>query len=244
LARLLAGRGLRVVLAARRADRLEELAAELGADGCEVQVIPADLAKPAERLRLFDAASAQAPVDVLINNAGFGWYGWYHRMPWRTAQQMLAVNMESVAHMTSLCLPGMLERKFGRVVNIGSIAGGLPNQGIAMYAGSKAFLDAFTTALHRELRGSGVHASVMRLGPVKTEFFDQARQMENGGPVPAERLAVDVETVSRALWRLLQHPRRVVYVPFWLGVVPFVEPLLGNLIDLLGPLLLKRNNRS
>lgn len=67
---------------------------------------------------------------------------------------MLAVNVESVAHLTALFLPGMLARGSGHIINIGSIAGSLPNQGIALYSGSKAFLDAFTTALHRELRGS------------------------------------------------------------------------------------------
>ena len=109
-----------------------------------------------------------------------------------------------------------------------------------MYAGSKAFLDAFTTALYRECHGSGVKVSVMRLGPVRTEFFDQARTKENGYSVPAERFAISTERVNRALWRLLRHPRRVMYVPGWLALSKYLEILFGAVIDRLGPLLLKR----
>jgi hypothetical protein len=240
LAGFLAEKRLHVLLTARREDRLRELANQISASGGRAECFSADMGIPAEREKLFESITRSHPVDILINNAGFGWYGYFSRMPWETARQLFAVNMEAVAHLTSLFLPGMLRRKSGHIINIGSISGGFPNQGIAMYSGSKAFLDAFTTSLHRELRGSGVHASVMRLGPVKTEFFDQARGLENGGSVPAESMAVDVERVNRALWRLLSHPRRVVYVPAWLSVSRFAEPVFGNIVDLFGPLLLRR----
>ncbi len=243
LARILAEKGLRVLLTARREERMLELTTEINGLQDRVVIFPADIAKPAERVRLFKSVSSSYQVDVLINNAGFGWYGYFSGMPWETARQLFAVNIEAVAHLTSLFLPGMLQRKCGHIISIGSISGGFPNQGIAMYSGSKAFLDAFTTSLHRELRGSGVHAGIMRLGPVRTEFFDQARALENGGSVPAEKLAVGVKLVSRALWRLLNHPRRVVYVPAWLGVSRFAEPVFGNIVDLLGPLLLRRADK-
>lgn len=243
LARFLAEKGLRVLLSARREDRLLELAREIGGQSGRVLAFTADVSKPAERLKLFESVAKSHKVDILINNAGFGWYGYFSRMPWETARQLIAVNMEAVAHLTSLFLPGMQARKRGHIINIGSIAGGFPNQGVAMYSASKAFLDAFTTALHCELRGSGVHASVMRLGPVKTEFFDQARGLENGGSVPAESLAVGVEKVNQALWRLLQYPRRVVYVPGWLWISKFAEPVFGNIVDLFGPLLLRRTEK-
>jgi hypothetical protein len=240
LAHFLADKGLRVLLTARREDRMLELAREINGLKDRVIIFPADVGKPAERVKLFESITRSHQVDILINNAGFGWYGYFSHMPWETARQLIAVNMEAVAHLTSLFLPGMQERKRGHIINIGSIAGGFPNQGIAMYSASKAFLDAFTTSLHRELRGSGVHASVMRLGPVKTEFYDQARGLENGGSVPAESLAVGVEQVSRSLWQLLNHPRRVMYVPGCLWISKFAEPVLGNLVDLFGPLLLRR----
>jgi uncharacterized protein len=239
-ARFLAGKGLRVLLTARRRDRLLELAQEIGSSGGRSKIYPADLSIPSERAALFEKISNSHEIDILINNAGFGWYGYFSRMPWETARQMIAVNMEAAAHLTSLFLPGMLDRKSGHIINIGSIAGGFPNQGVAVYSGSKAFLDAFTTSLYRELPGTGVHASVMRLGPVKTEFYEHARGLENGSSVPAERLAIGAEVVNRALWRLLNRPRRVMYVPGWLVLSKFAEPLLGGIVDRIGPLLLRR----
>ena len=234
---------MRVLLTARRKDRMLELVEEIGGLNGKVDIYPADLNKSGERMNLFGNISQSHNVDILINNAGFGWYGYYHRMPWETARQMIAVNIEAAAHLTSLFLPGMVERKNGHIINIGSIAGGFPNQGVALYSASKSFLDAFTTSLHRELRSSGVHASVIRLGPVKTEFFEQARKLENGGSIPAERLAVSVGTVNQALWRLMAHPRRVMYIPGWLWVTQFADPFLGNIVDSLGPLLLRKTDK-
>ena len=243
-ARFLSEKGLTVILTARREDRLKALANAAGMPDGKVVIIPADISNEAERRKLHRSVAGSHQIDILINNAGFGWYGYFHTMPWSLAHQMFSVNMEAVAHLTSLFLPGMVSNSSGHIINIGSIAGGFPNQGIAMYSASKAFMDAFTTSLHRELRGSGVYASVMRLGPIKTEFYDQARGLENGGSIPAEHLAVSVERVNRSLWRLLNHPRRVAYVPAWLGVSRFAEPVLGGLVDLLGPLLLRRSEKS
>lgn len=243
-ARFLAGKGLKVILTARREEKLSQLAGEISKSAKQVIVIPADLSEEKECARLFREVNSQAKLDVLINNAGFGWYGYYHQMPWELARRMMDTNMRAVAQLTSLFLPGMIRAGSGYVINIGSIAGGFPNQGVALYSATKSFLDAFTTSLHRELRGSGVHASVMRLGPVKTEFFDRAKELENGDAVPAEKLAVSVEKVNHALWRLLLHPRRVVYVPGWLRVSRLAEPLLGGIVDRLGPLLLRRNQKN
>lgn len=239
-ARFLASKGLRVLLTARRKERLDALAREISSAGGKVGVFQADLSQKKERVALFENIQASDTPEILINNAGFGWYGYYHSMSWAIAESMMAVNMEAAAHLTALFLPRMLENHSGHVVNIGSIAGVFPNQGVALYSATKAFLHSFTSALHRELRGSGVHASVMNLGPVETEFFDQARKRENGRRVPAEKLAIPVEKVNRALWRLLNYPRCVIYVPGWLCLSKFIDPVFGGLVDLAGPLLLKR----
>lgn len=240
-ARFLAEHRAHVLMTARRADRLEELAGDIRAAGGKADYWVCDLSDAPAREDLLRKVKADVgSVDILINNAGFGWYGYYHTMAWEDAARMLAVNVEAAAHLTRLLLPDMLAKKTGHVINISSIAGGLPNQGIAIYSASKAFLDAFSTSLYRELRGSGVTVSAMRLGPVETEFYEQARSLENGGAVPAEQFAIPVARVNRALWSLLRHPRRVVYVPGWLSISRLLEPLFGNLIDPLGPLLLRR----
>ncbi len=243
LARFLAGKGLTVLLTARRVERLEDLQKEIVRSGGRAEVYPADLSVEKTRRDLFEQINSNYPVDILINNAGFGWYGYFDQMPWEIARQMMRINIEAVAHMTSLFLPGMRERRRGFIINTGSIAGIFPNQGVVLYSASKSFLNGFATALHRELHGSGVNASVMILGPVDTEFFDRARSMENGRSVPAEKLAVSVERVNAALWRLLKRPRRAIYVPGWLGVTNWVELLFGWLIDRLGPLLLGKQKK-
>jgi len=83
----------------------------------------------------------------------------------------------------------------------------------------------------------------MNLGPVQTEFFEQALKIEGGRRVPAEKLAVPVERVNTALWRLLRKPRRAVYVPRWLYFANYVDLLFGGLVDLIGPALLRRRER-
>ncbi|HCE16954.1 MAG TPA: SDR family NAD(P)-dependent oxidoreductase [Anaerolinea thermolimosa] len=242
-ARLLSRKGLRVILTARRVDRLEALAEEIIHAGGQADVRPADLSVEEERQRLAEAVmeSTGCP-DVLVNNAGFGWYGYYHDMPWETAQSMIRVNIEAPAHLTRLFLPAMLARGWGCILNISSIAGNMPNQGVAVYAASKAFLDSFTTSLYRETRGSGVQVCSIRPGPVSSEFFEQALRHPNGRAVPAERFAVPPQRVAECLWSVMNHPRRVAYVPPILALSPWLERLFGGVIDLLGPLLLRRED--
>jgi len=184
------------------------------------------------------------PPDVRVNNAGFGWYGYMADMPWSVARQMIRVNAEAAVQLSLMLLPEMRRRDSGHVINVSSIAGSLPNQGVALYSATKSFLDSFTTALYRELRGTNVHLSLLKPGPVATEFFDVAARRSSGRRVPAERLAVKVSAIVDCIWSLLNRPRRVAYVPSLLSLVPWVEPSLGWLIDRLGPLLLKRRSST
>ncbi len=243
-ARELAKHGLRVALVARRQDRLEALAGCIQADGGQAVTFPADLTSPSQIQALHTRVEETCGTpDVLVNNAGLGWYGYYTDMPWETASSMLQVNVAAVMHLTHLLLPAMRRRGSGHIINIGSISGSLPNQGIAIYGASKAFLDAFTTSLYRELVGTSLWASVVRAGPVSSEFYKAARELPNGRPVPAERFAVAPERVAQKVWRLVQRPRRFVYVPSILWLSPWLELIFGRLIDRLGPLLLQSNYR-
>lgn len=242
--RLAAG-GLRVTLVARRLERLEQLAREIEQTGGQAEVIGADLSCEVDRLRLFEQVNrGNSAPDVLINNAGFGWYGLLEEMPWMTALEMVKINIEAVVHLSRLFLPGMCQRRQGYIINVGSIAGGLPSQGIAIYAGTKAFLDAFSTALYRELRGSGVYVSIVRPGPVATEFFDISGNLEKGQRIPVARWGIRPERVANRIWSLLHHPRRSVYVPWSLGIVPLVEQWFGWVMDLAGPIILKKNREA
>jgi short-subunit dehydrogenase len=146
-----------------------------------------------------------------------------------------------VAHLSSLFLPQMKARNAGHIINVSSIAGGIPSQGVALYSATKSFLDSFTTALHRELRGTKVHASVVRPGPVTTGFFKSVKQRARSSAIPLGNLGISAEKVAQRIRSLLRRPRRVVYVPWYLGVVPWIEAGFGWLMDLLGPRLLRRN---
>lgn len=241
VARRLAREGMRVVLVARRLERLKSLEMEISKAGNTAYCIPADLSMETERHRVLAEINDRFPeVDVLINNAGLGWYGYGSSMTWRTAWEMLQVNVEAVVQLSLSLLPRMRARGRGHIINVGSISGSLPSQGVALYGATKSFLDNFSTALHRELTGSQVHVSVVRAGAVRTEFGDAALNQENGGHVPTEHVGVSADRVAWRIWKLLLHPHRVIYVPDWLRLVPWAELSFGWIIDRVGPLLLKK----
>lgn len=241
IARRLGQPGATLILTARRVERLEILANEIKSQGGQAFTLPADLASEMERQRLFQlVVEGFGCPDVLVNNAGLGWYGYLDEMRWQEASNLLQVNILAVVQLTHMFLPLMRARRSGHIINIGSIAGQIPSQGTAVYAGSKAFLDAFTTALHREMQGSGVHISVVCPGPVKTEFFDLSAN--NGRRTPAERFAIPAVKVAESVVSLLNHPRRVVYVPWVLGITPWVERYFGWAMDRVGPLLLGKKH--
>jgi short-subunit dehydrogenase len=243
-ARKLAQQGLTVILVARRQLMLEQLASEILLLGGSVGVIPADLSRSEEReVVISQVESEYGPIDVLINNAGMGWYGFGSSMPWKTAAEILQVNIEAAVHFTLLILEKMRALGAGHIINIGSISGSLPSQGIAVYGATKSFLDNFTTALYRELVGTRLHVSIVRAGPVRTEFYATAASLEGGLNIPMERLGVTADVIAQQVWKLLQHPRRVVYVPAWLAITPYIENSFGWLIDRLGPLLLRRQSQ-
>jgi short-subunit dehydrogenase len=240
-ARELARHGLRVVLVARRRERLEQVAAQIQQAGGVAEVLPADLTIEADRQRVFDQVTQEHEhADVLVNNAGIGWYGYFTDMAWQTAQEILQVNISATVQFTLLFLQTMRQRDFGHIINIGSVSGSLPSQGVAIYGATKSFLDNFTTALYRELSGTRLRVSVVRAGPVKTEFCETAADRQGGLNLPTEHVGVTADMVAARVWGLLRWPRRVIYVPAWLAITPIVENSFGWLIDRLGPLLLKK----
>ncbi|MGD8806050.1 MAG: SDR family NAD(P)-dependent oxidoreductase [Chloroflexota bacterium] len=243
-AQKLASAGYRVVLVARREAALQAIVDQIVARGGEAAIITADLAVESERRRVYDEVNARfGRVDVLINSAGLGWYGFGDEMPWHLAQQMLAINVTAVTQLTLLFLQDMKDRNQGHIINVSSVVGSLPSQGVALYSATKSFIDTLTSSLYRELRGSNVHVSVVKPGAVATPFFDEAAAATNGQPIPAKELAIQPDTVARRILALIKRPRRVAFVPGILGFVPWVELLFGWLIDMLGPILLRRKTR-
>jgi short-subunit dehydrogenase len=206
-------------------------------------VVAADLARPEGPQAVFDhVMERHRGLDVLVNNAGFGWYGYTSDMPWVTAQDMIQVNNAALVQLIMLFLPVMRRADQGHIINVSSVAGSIPSQGVALYSATKSFVDALTTSLYRETHGTGVHVSVVKPGAVLTEFYRTAERQPGGSTVPAERFGVSAETVVKAILSLLSRPRRAVWVPGPLRVLPWVEFSFGWLMDRLGPALLKRRS--
>jgi short-subunit dehydrogenase len=139
-------------------------------------VVALDLNDPAAPDRLLAGAETGRPVDVLVNNAGFGLYGPFSRLDWARERAMLELDMIVPVHLTKLFLPGMLERRAGWILNIASIGAYQPSPLYASYSAAKSFVLNFTEALSYELRGSGVTATALSPGIVATEFLQVSGQ--------------------------------------------------------------------
>lgn len=175
LARVYASHGYDVALTARRADRLHQLADDIRLrHGVESLVIPADLARPeAPDEILAELESNGRVVDAMVNNAGYGVPGAYASTSWDDQRAFLQVLMTAPAEFTHKTLPGMLERRFGRIVNVASLSGLMPGApGQTLYGPAKAFLVRFSQGLHLETQGTGVHVSALCPGFTYSEFHD------------------------------------------------------------------------
>jgi len=184
IARLLAREVETLVLVARRQDRLDELASELGRGRSDLRVLvrAVDLVDRAATGAMLDALERDGVrVDVLINNAGFGYHGLFDQCDWAKTEQMLELNVVSASFLLRRLTPPMVERGFGAVLNVGSVAGMVPNPGMAAYGATKAYFNHLSETVRAELHGTGVHVTALCPGPVPTEFQEVAR---NENPLP------------------------------------------------------------
>ena len=172
LARVLAREGWDLVVTARKQEALDRLASELSfSDQASVHVVAADLSSPeGSRLLVEEITSAGLTVDALVNNAGFGLFGPFATTPLERERQMIDLNITALVTLTKLCLPGMIERRRGRVLNVASTAAFLPGPNMAVYYATKAFVLSFSEAIGDELRGTGVTVTTLCPGPTQTSF--------------------------------------------------------------------------
>jgi uncharacterized protein len=202
-ARQLADRGYDVILVARREDRLEELAETLPTRSA---VIACDLATEADKLA-GKVERSDLPVDLLVNNAGFGLRGRFAELDTARQAEMVRVNCEAIIHLTGAFLPAMVERGSGGVITVASTAGMQPLPYEAVYSASKAFALNFMDALNTELKGTGVRAMSVNPGPVPTEW--QAVAGYEGG-VPPKTIPghINADQVVREALRAYDRSRR------------------------------------
>ena len=174
-ARVYASHGYDLALVARRRERLEAVAEEIRkAHGVEALVIPADLAAPGAAAQVMAEVAARGRgVSALVNNAGFGLHATYGAAEWGRHAAMLQLMLTAVCELTRLALPAMLDARFGRIVNVASLAGLIPGSpGASLYGPIKSFLVKFSQGLHVETLGAGVHVTALCPGFTHTEFHD------------------------------------------------------------------------
>jgi len=186
LARQLAARGYNVTLVARREDRLRALADELRrAHRVRADLHISDLGDEDQRADLVSALQVgQLEVVGVCNNAGYGSAGRFHDLPLERERQMVRLNVDALHELTGAFLPGMVERRSGAILNLGSTASAQPIPGMATYAATKAFVTSFSEAVHAELAGTGVSCTSLNPGPTHTEFGERAGAGGLSGAAP------------------------------------------------------------
>ncbi|MGH7201156.1 MAG: SDR family NAD(P)-dependent oxidoreductase [Planctomycetaceae bacterium] len=212
-ARLLAARGMHLVLVARRKSRLEELAAELDTrHGTHSLILPADLSEPGAARRLFEEIQTRGiELELLVNNAGFAVVADIENTEPDRVMQMVRLNVAALTELTYLVLPGLLQRGHGAIINVSSVAGLQPVAYMGAYAASKAYVLHFSEALWAECREKGVTVMALCPGVTKTEFFDVAGV---SGWLKKQR-SQSPEQVARTALKSLEKRRPSVVTGWW-----------------------------
>jgi len=199
-ARVFAEHGFDVVLTARRDERLATLAAELERSfRVRTTVLAADLADPHTPRRLFDETQARGiAVDALVNNAGYGLRGAFASTRWPDQANLLTVMATAAVHLCHLYLPGMIERGYGRIINVASVMGLFPGSpGMTLYSPVKSFLVQFSESLYAETAATGVHVTVTCPGYTHTEFQAKAGITDVTDKAAPSFLWMSAEDVAR-----------------------------------------------
>src|SRR5882762_9183150 len=201
LAGVFAREGYNLVLVARSADKLRQLAAELEkAHGTRSLILASDLSAPGAAAYVHDQTTrADITVDVLINNAGFGQFGLFAENDLEECLQQIQLNITTLTHLTRLYIPEMLERKRGRILNVASTAAFQAGPLMAVYYATKAYVLHFSEAIANELQGTGVTVTALCPGPTISGFQERGK-MEDSGLVKGKKV-MDARTVAEIGYR-------------------------------------------
>jgi NADP-dependent 3-hydroxy acid dehydrogenase YdfG len=210
-----AAQGCRVVLAARRLDRIKTLAEKIQDSGGETLAVQTDVSQPDSLFNLVKTTVNQwGQIDLLFNNAGFGRLKFLEELdPVSDIEAQLRVNLWGVIHLTRLVLPYMIERRRGHIINMASIAGLVAMPTYSIYAASKFAVRGFTDALRREVAMSGIRVSGIYPGSVETEFKMHSGTRRKTGIHTPRFLTLSADDVAREIIKVAYHPRRMVVIP-------------------------------
>ena len=233
VARRFSQEGYRLVLAARRFDRLNALADEIRGRGGEALPVPADISQVNDIQCLVQASLEQyQQIDLLFNNAGFGRLDWLEGLnPIEDVQAQIQVNLLGLIWTSQAVLPHMIERRSGHIINMASLAGWVAPPTYSIYAATKFGVRGFTEALRREVSPYGIHVSGIYPGAVDTEFGTQARIRRKTGMSTPKRMRLTADEVAQAVLRLAQRPRRAVIMPGYMRWVVALNGLFPGLVD-------------
>jgi len=232
-ARLFARQGCRVVLAARRLDRLQALAASIQEQGGEALAVPVDVSRREEiDVMVSTVLDFYGQIDILFNNAGFGRLDWHEMLdPVRDIQTQIEVNLLGVIHTTHAVLPHMINRGQGTIINMASVAGWIAAPLYTIYAASKFGVRGFTDALRREAGYLGIRVCGIYPGPAQTEFSGNASGNALDNLKWKKLFYLSSEQVARRVVALARRPRRAVIIPWWFRLIFGFEALFPGLVD-------------
>jgi hypothetical protein len=200
----LSKRGHRLVLVARRKERLDALAGELG----NARPVSIDLSEAESAAKLMaDVDAAGEQIDLLINNAGFGLRGYFTEQDPLRLRQMIDLNCGALTELCRAVLPQMIERRSGAILNVASTAAFQPGPGMAVYYATKAFVLSLSEALHEEAKPHGVKVTALCPGPTRTEFGDVAGFSESAA---LTRVSMEAAPVVRRGLEAVEKNRAVV----------------------------------
>jgi short-subunit dehydrogenase len=232
-ARLFGQSGYRVILAARRQDRLNSLAEEIDKNGGEALVVPTDLCR-LDDIQALVARSLEefAQIDILFNNAGFGRLDWLEYLdPLADIEPQLQTNLHGTIQLTRAVLPHMISRRKGQIIMMGSLASLIGTPTYTIYAASKFGLRGFTQALRREVHIYGIQVSAVYPGGVTTEFNEHAKINRKTGTTTPPGLRLSSEQVAREVQQLTRRPKRSLVLPRVMWVVVWLNRLFPSLVD-------------
>lgn len=190
----LARRGYDLILVARDAARLEERATRLRQQtGVKVDVLPADLADPAQRAKVEERLRNDTTIDLLVNNAGIAAHGTFAHPDLAAWQQLIDVNVTSLTRLTGAVLPAFLARKSGNIINIASVVGLAPELQLGVYGATKAFVTALSQSMQVELGPQGIYVQAVLPAATRTEIWERS-----GRDVNALQNVMDVEELVDA----------------------------------------------
>ena len=231
-ARVFSQAGYNVVLAARRLDRLEQLASELERMGGKALVVPTDLRQAENIENLVHQALGQfGRIDVLFNNAGIGHFNWLEELAVADIEDLVRVNLMAVIYTSRAVLPHMIERRKGNIINMVSIAGLIGSPTYTIYAASKFAVRGFSEALRREVSAHNINVSGIFPGAVETEFAAHNRMKRKTGIKTPKGLSLSPDAVARDVLRLVTRPRRVLIRPWFMNFAVWTNALFSGLVD-------------